>query len=226
MFSTPEFNPIDRDILLENVLNDFDDPAARDSVRTVTQTYMLRRSINVTNMQKMRTRQRKPQLWDIENLNYTFLFGELQPQPIYRLQYPQKLPSIGRIQLHRTTENYRPFAKAVKGRSLLWIKDFNFYLMPQSLSLRTDVDRMFQETQLRNNSAGGVGISPTWNKNFTFNRFYNMRYDLSRSLKLEYDATMNTRIDEPFGRIDTEEKRDTVIRNFRNLGRPTRYHRA
>jgi cell surface protein SprA len=227
MFSTPEFNPIDRDILLENVLNDFDDPAARDSVRTVTQTYMLRRSINVTNMQKMRTRQRKPQLWDIENLNLTLSYSEnynRNPFTAYNTLKNYRA-SVG-YNYTGQPKNYRPFAKAVKGKSLLWIKDFNFYLMPQSLSLRTDVDRMFQETQLRNNSAGGVGISPTWNKNFTFNRFYNMRYDLSRSLKLEYDATMNTRIDEPFGRIDTDEKRDTVINNFRNLGRPTRYQQS
>jgi len=123
-------------------------------------------------------------------------------------------------------KNFRPLAKVVRSRQLLWIKDFNFYLMPQSFSVRADLDRLFQETQLRNNSDGGVGIDPTWNKNFTFNRFYNLRYDLSRSLKVEYDATMLTRIDEPFGRIDTEEKKDTILQNLKNLGRPTRYQQS
>lgn len=226
-FSRPEYNPIDRDILLETTLSQVDDQVARDSIIRVTETYILRRSINVTNMQKMRTSQRKPQPWDIENFNLTLSYAEMYMRNPFTAYSSQKnyRGSLGYIYAGQP-KNYRPFSRAIKSRQLLWIKDFNFYLMPQSFSVRTDVDRLFHETQLRNNSDGGAGIDPTWNKNFTFNRFYNLRYDLSRSLKVEYDATMLTRVDEPFGRIDTEEKRDTIIENLKRLGRPTRYQHS
>ncbi|MFM7701183.1 MAG: hypothetical protein ACKO7V_10410, partial [Bacteroidota bacterium] len=78
-------------------------------------------------------------------------------------------------------------------------------------------------TQLRNNADGGKGIAPTVNKNFLMNRVYGFRHDLTQGLRLEYDATAAARIDEPFGLLDTEAKRDTVLNNLRNGGRPTRF---
>ncbi len=226
-FSRPEYNPIDRDILLETTLSEVTDQNSRDSIIRVTETYNLRRSINITNMQKMRMQQRKPQIWDLENWNATVSYSENYMRNPFTAYTTLKnyRGSLG-YTFAGQPKNYRPFAKAIRSKRLLWIKDFNFYLMPQSFSVRADLDRMFQETQLRNNSDGGMGIDPTWNKNFTFNRFYNLRYDLSRSLKVEYDATMLTRIDEPFGRIDTKSKEDTIIENLKQLGRPTRYQQS
>jgi cell surface protein SprA len=46
-----------------------------------------------------------------------------------------------------------------------------------------------------------------------------MRWNISRSLSLEYNARANAIIDEPEGELDTQEKKDSVITNFKNLGR-------
>lgn len=228
-FSRPEFNPIDGDILLTTVLASLEDEQQRDSIVRAAETYTLRRAINFTNVQKMRTSRKKPKPWDIENLNVTLSYSEnynRNPFVAYNSVKTYR-GSLGYNFSHQP-KNVRPFANVgmFKAKSMTWIRDFNFFYMPQSVSVRTDLDRLYQTTQLRNNADGGMGIPPTFNKNFTFNRFYNMRYDLTRSLKLEFDATMATRIDEPFGAIDTEEKRDTIIENLRNLGRPTRYNQS
>lgn len=112
----------------------------------------------------------------------------------------------------------------LKAKPLALIRDFNFNYLPTSLNFRVDVDRLFQHTQLRNNAEGGRGIAPTVNKNFLMNRVFGMRYDLTQGLRLEYDANAAARIDEPFGLLDTESKRDTVLQNLRNGGRPTRFN--
>lgn len=228
-FSRPEFNPIDGDILLSTLLEGVEDPVARDSVVRAAETYMLRRAINFTNVQKMRTSKRKPMPWDVSNFNVTLSYSENYNRSPFIAYNSMKTyrSSLGYNFSHQP-KNVRPFAKigVFKGKGATWIRDFNFFYMPQSVSVRTDLDRLYQTTQLRNNAEGGIGIQPTFNKNFTFNRFYNMRYDLTRSLKLEFDATMATRVDEPFGAIDTEDKRDTIITNLRNLGRPTRYNQS
>ena len=51
-----------------------------------------------------------------------------------------------------------------------------------------------------------------------------MRWDLTRSLSFDFNAINNARVDEPFGRIDTEAKKDTVKKNFWKGGRNTHYH--
>ena len=47
--------------------------------------------------------------------------------------------------------------------------------------------------------------------------------DLTKSISLDFTATNNARIDEPFGRIDTKEKKDTVRKNVFKGGRNTQY---
>ena len=51
-----------------------------------------------------------------------------------------------------------------------------------------------------------------------------MRWDLTRSITLDFNAVNNARIDEPFGRIDTKEKKDSIRNNFFKGGRNTHYH--
>jgi cell surface protein SprA len=226
-FSRPEFNPIDGDILLTTLLDGVTNPRARDSIIRASETYTLRRAINFTNVQKMRTSRKKARPWDIENLNVTLSYSEnYNRNPFVASNSVKNYRGSLGYNFSNQAKNVRPFANvgAFKGKHMMWIRDFNFFYAPQNVSIRTDLDRLFQTTQLRNNADGGLGIPPTYNKNFTWNRFYNIRYDLTRSLKVEFDASMASRIDEPFGPIDTEEKRDTIIQNLKNLGRPTRYN--
>ncbi|HXL55987.1 MAG TPA: cell surface protein SprA, partial [Chitinophagaceae bacterium] len=48
---------------------------------------------------------------------------------------------------------------------------------------------------------------------------YILRWDLTHSLNLDYNALNNARIDEPYGRLDTKAKKDTVRRNLLQGGR-------
>jgi cell surface protein SprA len=106
------------------------------------------------------------------------------------------------------------------------IKDFNFNVKPSFLSFRADINRQFGEfiPRIVNTVDSKVErVDTTYDKYFTFDRFYNMRWDLSRSLNLDFSAVNNARVDEPFGRIDTKAKKDTVKENFLQGGRNTLY---
>ncbi|HPR28221.1 MAG TPA: hypothetical protein PLI03_02645, partial [Chitinophagales bacterium] len=45
-------------------------------------------------------------------------------------------------------------------------------------------------------------------------------------MKIDFSATTNTRIDEPYGRIDTPEEKDTIWNNIRDLGRTINYRHS
>src|SRR4030095_12987584 len=45
-------------------------------------------------------------------------------------------------------------------------------------------------------------------------RIYNLRWDLTKSLNVDFKATNNSRVDEPYGRIDTKTKKNSVKKNF------------
>ena len=92
------------------------------------------------------------------------------------------------------------------------------------LSFKADVFRQFGATRVRNVGGGPYKIPETYNKYFTFDRYYILQWNLTRSISFDFIATNNARIDEPFGRIDTKEKKDSVRKNFFKGGRNTHYH--
>jgi len=51
-----------------------------------------------------------------------------------------------------------------------------------------------------------------------------MRWPMTRSLTLDFNAVNNARVDEPFGRIDTKVEKDSVKKNLFRGGRNTHYH--
>jgi cell surface protein SprA len=119
--------------------------------------------------------------------------------------------------------NVKPFDKLIKIPALKLIKDFNFNYAPTSIDFRVDVDRNYTENKVRNVNTNMIGIMPTFNKDFRISRVYGMRYELTKSLKFDYAATNLATVDEPMGRLDTQEKKDSLLFNLRSLGRNTSF---
>nr|HML57739.1 cell surface protein SprA [Ferruginibacter sp.] len=122
-----------------------------------------------------------------------------------------------------------PFKKMLKNTKTKWldvIKDFNFNYVPSQLSFRADLSRQFGAIRPRSIGASKYEIPETYDKYFTFQRDYIVRWNFTRSITMDYMATNNSRIDEPDGRIDTREKRDTIRRNLLRGGRNTLFNQT
>ncbi len=88
------------------------------------------------------------------------------------------------------------------------------------------MNRVFNETQVRVVGDGNYKIDPTYFKNFIWTRNYNFRWDLTRSLSFDYNAINRSRVDEPYGRIDNQLKRDSLYDAIGRLGRNTNFTQA
>lgn len=117
-------------------------------------------------------------------------------------------------------------------RSGWWrpIKDFNFNYVPGRLGFRTDMDRRYTERQLRNTTDfADIKINPTYQKSFLWNREYHFKYDLTKAIKIQFDAFNFGRVDEPEGAVDRkadnwENMRDSIWQNVLRGGRTTQYN--
>jgi len=72
-------------------------------------------------------------------------------------------------------------------------------------------------------------IEPTYDKDFLLNNYLDLIYNLTQTLKIDFSSQKTARIDEPEGRInrrddDYEWKRDSILTNLLDMGRPTWYH--
>lgn len=79
------------------------------------------------------------------------------------------------------------------------------------------------ETKVRNIDEGAYPIEPNYYKFFTWNRTYNIRWDFTKSLSIDYTANNNSRIDEPYGKLDTSEK-GYFLAKCKQIGRNTGYN--
>ena len=229
IFITPQYNPLDPDILLAPTLKDGSIPKnIRDSIKHVTEDYTKRRSINFTNVKKDKGKSaKKSRIYDIENWAATYSYTEAYHRNV-NIEYSEQKNYHGGLNyaFAPTPKNYKPFAKTkiFQSKYLQIIKDINFYLLPSKIGFSTNVQRDISSALSRNTTGGDLLILPTYNKNFTMLRNYDFKYDITKGLKLDYTATNGARILEPEGLLDTKEKKDTVQQNFKNLGKTTQFN--
>ncbi len=206
---TPEFNPLDPDIKLKDALDSYTNKQNRDSVRNLTEDYTARQNFNVLNLRKERTKtKKKPKVYDIENFDASFAYSTTKNRSIDFVYNNLKDVKGGLgYNWNGRPKNYKPFAKSkgLKSKHLALIKDFNLYLLPKVFSFRTDMDRRIKKQLFRDKSLGDIIIFPTYERVWNWNRKFDLKYDFSRSLKFEFNAGMNTYIDEPQNYVEDKK---------------------
>lgn len=231
--SNPKYDPYDKDVLLSEKVNSALNDQQRDSVRRAAQDFTSVTSFNLSNIRylgnpdKQGTGAIMP--WSLKNFDMSYAYNRaFKRSPLLEKDelVDQRL-GLGYNYTVRT-KFIEPFKKMIKSKSkwLSPVKDFNFNLLPSSFSFRTDLHRMVGETQVRNIDGGPYAIPSTFYKNFIWDRTYNLRWELTRSLSFNYTANNQSRIDEPYGKIDSKEKRDSLWSNVSRLGRNTYFSQS
>lgn len=227
-FITPEFNPLDPDILLAPTLKDPSIPKAqRDSIKHVTQDYTKRRGINFTNVKKDKGKNaKKAHIYDVENISASYSYNEIYRRNV-NIEYSSQETYRGGLNYNYAPQpkNIKPFAKTKIFQSKYFqiIKDINFYPYPNKLGFSTDVNRDYSTAKNRNTTTDDILILPTFNKTFNMNRNYDLKYDITKALKLDFTANNQERIIEPDGEV-TDETRDTLRKEFFDRINKTQYN--
>jgi len=99
---------------------------------------------------------------------------------------------------------------------------FNINPVPTVLGFQANVVRQFGAYRSRNIGGPKDILPETYNKFFTFDRLYTLRWDLTRSLSVDFTATNRAWVDEDSGRLD-RAARKRMWSNFWKGGRTISY---
>lgn len=212
---TPEYNPFQGDILLKKSLSNLSE-VGKDSLMRIVQDVTLRKSLSIQNARKLLDPNKFLRPWHLENFSLSYLYNELEHRDLYTAHSHQK---NYRGSLDYTFNNAPTFKEPFKKGIL---KSFQYNLMPSLLNLRLEVHRVYHENTFRENASNNI-LPTYYNKNFNTNRIYGISWDLTKNLKLDFNASNYAIIDEPNGRIDGAKK-DTLWNNFWRLGRNMDYN--
>jgi cell surface protein SprA len=229
----PQFDPANPDTRIAAALKAFNTAEDKQDFIKLIQDKTVRKSLNFVNVRKVKVKQDAPtHIYDIENLAFSYSYSEANQTNFFTKEaLQQQYRSSVAYNFAPKATGIEPFkdSKGLKSPYLKFIKDFNIGLLPSNISVRGDLDRSFGRKVYRNatDTYGQFIYSPANHlKYFTFNRQYNVRWALAKSLTFEYTAQANAIIDEPKGDIDTQEKRDSIMYNLKKGGRMKNFNQT
>ncbi|HRD52237.1 MAG TPA: cell surface protein SprA [Flavobacteriales bacterium] len=229
--SNPQFDPLNPDIEWNDATRALTPDERRQRLKA-SRTYTRRRSMNLTNVRKERGEGKKERAWDVENLALTYSYTDQEYFDV-NTAFENTRTYRGSIAYQfapkpLALEPFKDIGLVGKSKWLKLLKDFNVNLGFKQINMRTSMDRMYLERLVRPNP-DIESLPPTYNKNFNWVSQYGFKYDITKSLKLDFNANNMAVVGETPGRVNPKIGdeyalwKDSVLTSLRNWGEVTRY---
>ncbi|MBC7777956.1 MAG: cell surface protein SprA, partial [Phycisphaerae bacterium] len=197
---TPEYDPYDLDIKLKDKLRETADAGVRDSIRAQAKDITVVKGYNFTNVRKERRGKARqiPLPWNIENFSVTYAYNEQEKRTPFILSDRQKQYKGGLDWQYGTgMKPITPFKKLIKkDKYLKFISEFNFNPLPNTYGFNTNLERFEGITTYR--FAGeNPELNTYYNRRFTWERNYDLGWDITKGIRFGFDANAKSLIDEP-----------------------------
>ncbi|MGD0582333.1 MAG: cell surface protein SprA [Bacteroidales bacterium] len=229
----PQYDPLDPDIPFNDALKAATTKAAKDSIKAISEDYLRRKTFTISNA-GITKRGNKAHFWSPSNLSFNYSYNEVYRSNITTELNLEKNYKGGLIYtFDGQPPDIMPLknVKFLNSPALKIIKDINFYPYPKSISFRSDMTRYYDEIITRNISNPYFKVTPSYTKDFWWTNIYDVKFDVTRQLKIDFTATNLARIDEPAGGVDKERYsstyaawRDSVWQSIKHFGRTTNYN--
>ena len=224
---TPKYDPFNQDIELQQLLDNTPDEADKRNIRNRAIDFTKRRSINFIGVKKERGEKQKPHFYDPENVTLSHSYNEVE-------RHNFEIESFVDKQVNSTVDytyafqtkpieplkNFKTFKKSNYWKLL---SDFNFNYLPSSISFSSNVIRQFNKQQFRLIDVEGIGLESLYRRNYLFNYQYGFNYNLTKSLKLNFNATSNNVVRNYLDEENKPDNTNTIFTDYWNIGTPNQH---
>ncbi len=213
----PEFDPYELDLTVAEAKESASNPSDVDERAQDVTTIKTFNFVNVKkgsgggskNNKGSGKKSGSPKPWSISNISASYSFTEINHHDPLIKKDQTRDQKLGLDYNYSTKPLYiQPF-KGLKGGSMKWLKEFNFNFIPNSFSFNTQVRRLQNQREFR------LPEDPIFafnDQRFDWERKYALQWDLTKSLKLNFNASNTSVIDElrQVGIADTPDQREWV----------------
>ena len=224
---TPEYDPFNQDIKLQQLIDITTNQAEKDNIRDRAIDYTKRRSINFIGVKKERGEKQKSHVYDPENLTLSYSYNEVERHDFEIESYIDK-------QVNTTVDYaytfqpkpFEPFKKTkIFKKSDYWklLSDFNFNYLPSNISFSSNIIRQYNRQEFRQVEVAGIGLDPLYRRNFLFNYQYGFNYNLTKALKLNFTASSNNIVRNYLDENNVPDNTVTIWDDYWNIGDPNQH---
>jgi cell surface protein SprA len=219
---TPEYDPFQQDIRLEQLIDETDDQATRDNLRDRAIDYTKRTSINFIGVKKERSPEQKQHVYDPENVTLSYSYNETEHHD-YEIEdmIDQQVRVSADYNYNFQNKPVEPFKNtAFMKKSNYWkpLSDLNFNYLPSTLSFSSNIIRQFNRQQYRNVDVEGIPIDPLYRRNYFFNYQYGFNYNITKSLKFNYAVATSNIVRNYLDENNMPIQEQTIWQDFWNTG--------
>lgn len=246
--STPEYDPYNEDLTLKETLDTYETKTQKDSIRDLVQTVDESRSMSLSGV-RFNVKSQKSKPWDPANVTMSYSQNRRrQHNPTTEYEKDDTYKGAINYQWSPYFTPLTPFADRKSGnaartnqknknalRNQKLLTDFQLNWLPNSISLSSHLNRTYHEEQLRNVETYETDytIPVTYSKTFTWMRQTAISWDLTKTIKLNFQAATNARINEPDAPVNKnlypdeyEAWKDTIAMQLWKLGTPVDYNQT
>ena len=231
----PKYNPLDTDMELDEAL-DVMSRHERDSVESIAVTKRLARNFSLSNMRVGIKTKRHPMPYDPANfsLSYSHRHNHTTGETTVYENDDQWRGGLS-YSYSPVYKTWEPFGK-VKGKSkwLNFPKALGFNYLPQTISFNSELSRDYFELQKRDlENTENPNLPLEFNEQFLWNRDFQLRWDLTKNLHMNFQSATRAQIEEPYTPINKDlypeqysAWKDSVKQSILHWGTPLDYQQT
>lgn len=244
--TTPQYNLLDKDMLLDDALDGVVGEESRDSLLSIAREESTYSNFSISNL-RVDISSENPMPYDPANFSFSYSRSKRNNSGS-TTAYERETDWRGSMS-YQYSPVYRPWEpfKNMKSNSpwLKFVKEVNLNWLPQSIAFNTDISRHYYELQMRDMEALSMGIMQdmevsgtesipvSFAKEFLWNRDFAIRWDLTRNLQMNFTSATRAEVEEPYGVVNRDlypdqyaAWKDSVKHSLLRLGRPIDYQQT
>lgn len=221
---TPEYDPFQQDVRLDQLLDITQDEATRQNLKDRAIDYTKRKSINFIGVKKERAPEQKQRVYDPENVTLSYSFNQTEHHDYEIESLLDQQARVGADYAftfqNKPVEPFKNTAFMKKSQYWKMLSDFNFNYLPSNISFSSNIQRQFNRQQFRNVDVDGIPISPLYRRNYFFNYQYGVNYSLTKALRVNYTVATSNIVRNYLDENNVPIQDYTIWQDFWNPGDP------
>ena len=236
--TSPKYNPLDTDMLLDDALESAATKQEKDSIESIAIVNTVNRNLSLSNVNFGIATKKHPMPYDPANFTFSYSHSHQHTD--------------GETTVFENTDNWRgavnyawspvykplsPFKKSIKSKSKYFdiLKNIDLNWLPQSISAGTEMTRYAHELQERDlGTENSTQLPVNYDSQFRWNREFAIRWDLTKNLRLNFQSATQAEIEENWPKdralyaSDYEAYKDSLNswQSIKHMGKPLDYNQT
>ena len=196
--TSPKYNPLDNDMLLDEALDAAANKHERDSIESIAVTKVTQTNLSLSNVRVGIQTKRHPMPYD--PANFSFSYSHSHSYTTGETTVYEREDNWRGAMNYQWSPVYKPLEpfKKIKSKSK-WLdlpRRFGFNWLPQNVGFNTEITRNYYELQERDMEATeNQNLPLTFASQFLWNREFNLRWDLTKNLHMNFQSATNAEIE-------------------------------